>query len=326
MRNVALVPSTSLALNIAADSVPLGEGDNVVTTDLEFMSVVVPFLEKCRANSAELKVVRHQGGRIEPGRVVDAMTDRTRAVVISSVQWTNGFRINLQPISDACRRRGVPLIVDAIQQLGAVPLDVRKTPVDFLAAGGHKWLGSPSALGLAYASDMFAERYRPALSYVPTSKPPDGTWQTSWTDPAYDPIQTYDLKADASRFEMGVHHAAQGAAGFGASVNLLLEAGPDAIRDHVLGLAARVAEGVAALGYQVVTPLEDSARSGITAFRAGLTPQEDIAMRAALKERNIDVSVRFTSGVGGVRVATHVYNDDGDVDALLDALKEIRGR
>ena len=66
--------------------------------------------------------------------------------------------------------------------------------VDYLACGGHKWLASPTALGFAYASDGFAARFRPTLTYAATAEPPTGDWRESWTDPAYDPIQTYALK------------------------------------------------------------------------------------------------------------------------------------
>src|SRR5262249_61338656 len=104
--------------------------------------------------------------------VVEQMDERTRAVVLSSVQWTNGYRLDIQRIGQECRRRGVPFVVDAIQHLGAMPLDVNASAIDYLACGGHKWLASPTGLGFAFASDGFAERFRPSLTYVPTAVPP----------------------------------------------------------------------------------------------------------------------------------------------------------
>lgn len=321
VHQIALVPATTQALNIGADAIPLESGDNVVTCDLEFMSVVVPWLEKCRTARAELRVAKHRQGVIDPADVIALIDGRTRAVVLSAVQWTNGFRLDLAPIGVACRARGVPFFVDAIQQLGVVPFDVTDVQADYVTCGGHKWLCSPSAMGLAWISDDFAKRYRPTLSYAPTSAPPGDGWIASWTTPDYDPIRTYDLNPDASRFEIGVHHAALGAAGLAASLGMLNGFGIDRIAEHVFTLGDRVAREMTALGCTVVTPLGHAHRSGITTFRAGATAADDLALRDALAAENIDVAVRYTSNVGGVRVACHLFNNDADVDRLVDVVR-----
>jgi selenocysteine lyase/cysteine desulfurase len=326
LKNIALVPSTSLALNIAADAVPLAGGENVVTTDLEFMSVIAPWFEKCRSVNGELRIARHERGRIDPQRVIDLIDDNTRAVTLSAVQWTNGYRIDVAPIGAECRKRSIPLIIDAIQQIGVIPFEAERNGVDFLACGGHKWLCSPSAMGFAYVSERFATEFRPSLSYVPTSKPPKETWQASWNDPAYDPVRTYALRETAARFEHGVHHGALGAAGLAAAINLLLDAGLDNVGAHVLRLASRVALGVSELGYEVMTPLEDEFRSGITAFRTRTAAEDDVALCEELAAHGIDMSVRYTSGVGGLRVSTHAYNDDDDVDRFIETLASLTQR
>src|SRR5215470_16621267 len=324
---IALSPATSLALNVAADSVPLVRGDNVVTCDLEFMSVIVPWLEKCRRVGAELRIVRHDAGRITADAVVQQLDERTRAVVLSSVQWTNGYRLDIQRIGEACRGRGIPFVVDAIQHLGVMPLDVSACAVDYLACGGHKWLASPTGLGFAFASDAFAERFRPSLTYAPTAVPPHGDWRESWTDPGYDPIQTYALRPTAARFEMGVHHGAVGGAGLAAALTIFNELGSARIAEHATRLGDRVAAGAHALGLEVVTPLDKEHRSGLTVFRAGPSPKDDLALRDYLVARDVIVSVRYTSGVGGIRVSTHVYNDESDVDRLLETVHDwIRSR
>jgi selenocysteine lyase/cysteine desulfurase len=317
---IALSPATSLALNVVADAVPVGRGDNVVSCDLEFMSVIVPWLEKCRTAGAELRVVRHEAGRVPADAVLARLDAGTRAVVLSSVQWTNGYRLDIRPIGRECQRRGIPFVVDAIQQLGVLPLDVVDCGIDYLACGGHKWLASPTALGFAYASDAFATRFRPTLTYAPTAVPPTGDWRDSWTDPAYDPIQTYGLRPDASRFEIGVHHAGLAAAGLAAALEIFEEVGPPRVAAHALGLADRAAAGLRGLGLEVVTPLEPEHRSGLTVFRAGSSREDDLALRDYVLARGIAVSVRYTSGIGGVRISTHLYNNEADVDRLLEAV------
>jgi len=323
-QNIALVPSTSLALNIAADAIPLAAGENVVTTDLEFMSVIAPWFEKCRNVNAELRVARHESGRIDPQQIIDLIDGATRAVTLSAVQWTNGYRLDVVAIGAECRRRSIPLVIDAIQQIGVIPFDVERNAVDFLACGGHKWLCSPSAMGFAFVSDHFATQFRPSLSYPPTSRPPSVSWQASWNDPAFDPVRTYALYPTAARFEHGVHHGALGAAGLTAAINLLLEFGMENACAHIVRLANRAALGISGLGYEVVTPLEDEYRSGITVFRTGTAAESDIALCQELAARGIDMSVRYTSGVGGLRISTHVYNNEDDVDQLIDVLASLR--
>jgi selenocysteine lyase/cysteine desulfurase len=317
---IALTPATTLALNVAADAVPLGRGDNVVTCNLEFMSVIVPWLEKCRAAGAELRVVKHEAGRVPADAVITRLDAGTRAVVLSSVQWTNGYRLDIRPIGRECQRRGIPFVVDAIQQLGVLPLDVVDCGIDYLACGGHKWLASPTALGFAYASDAFATHFRPTLTYAATAVPPTGDWRDSWTDPAYDPIQTYALRPDASRFEIGVHHGGLAAAGLAAALEIFEEVGQPRVATHALGLGNRAATGLRELGLEVVTPLEPEHRSGLTVFRAGPSREDDLALRDHLLARDIAVSVRYTSGIGGVRVSTHLYNNEADVGRLLEAV------
>ena len=318
---IALSPATTLALNVAADAVPIRRGDNVVTCNLEFMSVIVPWLEKCRAAGAELRVVKHEGGRVSADALIAQLDADTRAVVLSSVQWTNGYRLDLRPIGQECRRRGIPFIVDAIQQLGILPLDVVDCAVDYLACGGHKWLASPTALGFVYASDAFTARFRPTLTYAATAEPPTGDWRESWTDPDYDPIQTYALKPGAARFEIGVHHAGLSAAGLAAALGIFEEVGQSRITAHSLCLGDRAAAGLRELDLEVVTPLEPAHRSGLTVFRAGRSREADLALRDHLLARDIAVSVRYTSGIGGVRISTHFYNNEADVDRLLDAVR-----
>lgn len=314
---IALTPSTTLALLAAADAVPLGAGDNVVACDLEFVSVVLPWVEKCEDADAELRVVQHDRGRVDVERVLAAIDGRTRAVTLSSVQWTTGFRLDLEPIGEVCEERGIPLIVDAIQQLGAIPLDVKRARVSFLACGGHKWIGCPSAYGFVYADEDFVRRFRTRLTYAPTSRPPAGNWRSAWSDPDFCPIATFAPADDAVRYELGVHHGVLGAAALDAALGVLLAVDAEAVAEHVVALAERVADGVSDLGLTVVSAREPEHRSGITVLRAGDTANDDADLVAFLRDAGIAVCARYTSGAGGVRVSTHLYNDASDVDALL---------
>ncbi|MGH9792524.1 MAG: aminotransferase class V-fold PLP-dependent enzyme, partial [Candidatus Acidiferrales bacterium] len=144
---IALVESTTHALNIAAQAVPLDPGDRVLVCDLEFMQVAIPWLQ---LPGVVVDSAPHRGGAIAIDDIAARITPRTRVLAISSVQWSSGYRVDLAALGALCRERNVRLVVDAIQQLGAAPIDVRATPVDFLACGGHKWLNAPFGCGFLY--------------------------------------------------------------------------------------------------------------------------------------------------------------------------------
>src|SRR5262245_30612562 len=138
--DVALVESTTQGLQAVAAAVPLGRGDKILVGDTEFMGLAVPWIPRRGREGFAIEVVPSRQGRLEVDDFARAIDGRTRLILLSSVQWSGGFRADLGAFSSLARERGVLLVVDAIQQLGAINLNVGRTPVDFLVTGGHKWL------------------------------------------------------------------------------------------------------------------------------------------------------------------------------------------
>ena len=155
---IALVESTTQGLTVAANSIPLEPGDHVLISDLEFLEVAVPWVQKrggqAESGGIEIDVVPNRNGEVRVDDFAARLSPRTRVIAVSTVQWTNGYRLDLAALSRLCQDRGVWLVVDAIQQLGAIPLDVRQTPVDILACGGHKWLNAPFGCGFLYVNRL----------------------------------------------------------------------------------------------------------------------------------------------------------------------------
>src|SRR5437660_6304275 len=157
---IALVESTTHGLTLAAASIPLERGDRVLISDLEFLEVALPWVQR-KKDGIEIEVVPNQNGEARVEDFAARITPRTRVIAISTVQWNNGYRADLEALSKLCREHGIRLVVDAIQQLGAVPLDVRRIPVDILACGGHKWLNAPFGCGFSLCQ---ARRLLPATA------------------------------------------------------------------------------------------------------------------------------------------------------------------
>src|SRR5262249_34682814 len=150
--DIALVESTTHGLEILAAALPLGAGDTILVGETEFMGLAVPWIGRQPLEKFNIQIVRHRHGRLEGDDFARAMDSHTRLILVSSVQWNNGFRADLAALGQLAQERGVLLAVDAIQQLGAIPLDVGRTPVDIVVTGGHKWLNAPVGRGFLYVS------------------------------------------------------------------------------------------------------------------------------------------------------------------------------
>ena len=316
---IALVESTSHGLALAANAIPLASGDRILLSDLEFLEVAVPWTQRKR-DSIEIDVVPNHQGEVRAEDFAGRITPRTRVIALSSVQWTNGYRCDLAAFGKLCRERNLWLVVDAIQQIGAIPLDVRQTPVDILACGGHKWLNSPFGCGFLYINRKALPRLNlPLPGYLSVQDPPDG-WGEYFQTPTIGPVRDYEFVAAARRYENGGTANYPGAVGLAASLKLLDELGQENIASHISSLTDQLITGLDHLSVSIVTPRARENRSGIVTFSVG-SAEENVKLMKRLQEKRILVSVRYTSNVGGIRVSCHYYNLPEDVETLLAELK-----
>jgi cysteine desulfurase/selenocysteine lyase len=317
---IALVESTSHGLSLAANAIPLVSGDRILLSDLEFLEVAVPWTQK-RRDGIEIDVVPNHRGEVRAEDFADRLTPRTRVIVISAVQWTNGYRCDLAAFSKLCQQRRLWLIVDAIQQVGAIPLDVRHTPVDILACGGHKWLNSPFGCGFLYIRGNALPHLNPPVSgYLSVQDPPRG-WGEYFQTPTTTPVRDYQFVPAVRRFENGGTANYPGAVGLAASLKLMDEVGHKEIAAHIYSLTDQLLTGLDRLPVSIVTPCARDNRSGIVTFSVG-SAEDNVKLMSRLLEKKILVSVRYTSEVGGIRVSCHFYNSLEDIEALLKELKK----
>jgi cysteine desulfurase / selenocysteine lyase len=316
---IALVESTTHGLSLAANAIPLERGDRVLISDLEFLEVALPWVQK-KANGIEIDVVPNHRGEVRVEDFAAHVTPRTRVVCISTVQWSNGYRIDVGAFSQLCRDSGIWLVVDAIQQIGAIPLDVKQTPVDILACGGHKWLNAPYGCGFLYIRRETLPDLKPPLAGYLSVKDPPGGWGVYFQTPSITPVQEYEFVDNARRFENAGTANYPGAVGLAASLELIENVGQVAIAEHIVFLTEHLITGLDRLGIAVITPRGKSNRSGIVTFSVG-SAEENVRLMKRLQENRILVSVRYTSNVGGVRVSCHFYNSIEDIERLLSAIR-----
>jgi selenocysteine lyase/cysteine desulfurase len=297
--------STQQGLYGAADLLALGPDEHVLASDIEFFGTVLPW-------RGRLKLVPHRQGRPKVDDFVAAIDSQTRAIVVSAVQEVTGALVDLPALSWVCRERGLWLIVDGAQYVGPLPIDVRETPVDVLAVGGHKWLCCPFGLGFAYfRRDRLEERRSTRPGYFALEPPAEG-WSAYLEDPRRTPVDELGYTRTARSLEPGGTGPYMAAAALAACLEALLDV-PDRFA-RVQELVDQLLEGLDRLGLDVVSPRDR--RSGIVVFDA---PHAH-SLVERLGAARVAVSLRYTTGVGGVRVSPYLYNDETDVERLLAGL------
>jgi selenocysteine lyase/cysteine desulfurase len=307
---IAFTPNTSQGLFIIANGIDWCEGDNVVSAETEFTANVYPW-RYLRRRGVRTRFVPSRNGRIAPADVSSCIDGRTRLVALSFVEWWTGFRNDLSTIGSICRERDVYFSVDAVQGLGGLRLDVRKAHVDFLSAAGYKWLLSPYGSGFFYCREGLIDELIPVMvswrSVVPGDYPPyeEALWP------------------DARRFEPS-YPGWVALYGLGASLETLLDVGPQLIEQRIKSLTDHLIDGLWARGYRIISPVEAwEERSGIVTFDHSEHDLADVHER--LREAGVMVDSRYSPGVtspypSGIRVSPHFYNTTEEIDYLLEGL------
>jgi len=318
---IALMESTTHGLNTLALALKLPRGSQVLVSEMEFLQVAMPWVMQ---DGVEVVSVPHTDGRVRPENFAVRITPRTRLLLVSSTQWNNGFRCDLRAFADLCHQHDMLLVVDAVQQLGAIRILPQRDEVDVLAVGGHKWLNAPFGCGFLYVSNRILSELEPFFSGYLNLVDPDGGWGTYFSSPDIVSVRersAYEFVDTAKRLEIGGTSNYPGAIGLAASLRLTNDLGTNLIEDYVLFLTDRLMQGLPEVGATLVTVPERKYRSGIVSFRFYQEVEAERELVARLAREEILVSIRFTAGVGGIRVSCHFYNTEEHLDALLDSLR-----
>jgi selenocysteine lyase/cysteine desulfurase len=305
---IALVENTSMGLNIVANMLRYPPGSNIVTTDLEYPAVVYPWLRK--GLGVKVHYVKNVDGKVLLDDMEKAVDDKTVAVAISHVEYSNGFRHNLRVLSEIVHEHGAYLIVDAIQSVGTMPIDVKRDEVDFLMAACYKWLLSPPGAAYLYVKDELIEKF----------EPPFVGW-ASVNQEVFDTVDPWDvwnlsLSKTASRFQIGTASIIS-LVGATEAMKMLLDFGTENIKRRIARLTDHLIDSIQDLGLKLQTPLEKPCRSGIVNFK--INQPKKLAQK--LNKKGIVISARSN----GIRVAPHYYNTEREVDKLMEEVKKAKG-
>lgn len=303
---VAFVGPTSLALSFVASGLRFRRGDNVLIYFDDYPSNVYPWMALAE-QGVEVRLMNTRGlGLIRPRDVLGQIDENTRLVALASCHFVSGFRVELEELGSALRQRDVLFCVDAIQTVGAFP--VNATQVDFLAADAHKWLLGPCGAGLLYVRGAVQEKLHPPIYGWHNIDCPDFIAQEQLT-----------LRNGAARYEAGTFNLL-GLVGLVTAMELLLELGVGEIGKELLRKRGLLVPALQAKGYTVLhadAPAQNA--SGIVSF---FRPGQDLAVHhQKLLEANVITSLRRDrSGQRYIRLSPHFYNTNAELQRMLDLL------
>jgi selenocysteine lyase/cysteine desulfurase len=296
-RDIAMVKNTSEGLSTIALGFDWRAGDKIVAFEEEFPANYYPWkrLEKKGVEVAWLSV-------FDSLEKIDAAARGARMLTISFVQYVSGYRSDLEALGEICRRRGCFFVVDAIQGLGAFPLDVHKAGIHALSSDGHKWLLGPEGCGILYIHPELRERVEPVeFGYTNVVR---------YTDYA---TRDMTLRPDAGRYECGTLNTI-GCYGLRAAIEFLLQVGVERIAPEVQSLGDRIAEGVVEKGYEVLGRRTPATGAGIVSFRKMGVDSAELVRK--LTTRGIATANRG----GWVRTSPHFYVSPEEIERVMEAL------
>jgi cysteine desulfurase / selenocysteine lyase len=307
---IVLGNSASYGLHLLANGLPWRVGDEVLVVEGDFPSDVLPWLGLAR-RGVTVRRLRPAQPLPGPDELREAITPATRLLCTTWVHSFSGFAADLAGLAAICQERGVLLVANTSQALGARTLDVRAVPVDAIVNVGFKWLCGPYGTGFAWI--------RPAL--IASLEYNQAYWLAQMTaadlareggelrlPPGPPTARTYDVFGTANFFNFTA---------WTASVEYMLAKGPERIAHHDEALVERLVSGLDPSRYTLLSPREGPSRS-ILVFVSHRDPARNAEIHRRLKEQGVEVAHRL----GKLRISPHLHNTAADVDRVLEVLHE----
>ena len=300
---VAIIPSVSYGIAVAASNVAVNEGQEIVVLEDQFPSNVYAWRELAARRAASLVTVARLEDHDWTRAVLGEIRDDTAVVAVPNCHWTDGSLLDLARVGAAAREAGAALVVDGIQSLGAHPFDVSEVRPDFLVASSYKWLLGPYSVGFLYAG----ERYR-------EGEPIEHNWINRRGSENFSALVDYrdDFQPGARRYDVGERSNFALLPMAAQALRQILDWGVDNVSETIGALTDSIEQGARERGIETI-PKERRARH-MTGLRLGTDAPPDLASRLAAE--NVFVSVRGKS----VRVSPHLYNTHTDAERLFAAL------
>ena len=314
---VAATRNVSDGINSVACALPWTEGDNVVVTaEAEHPNSIYPWLRQQKRGLEVRMIAANPDGSMDIDSMLDAVDKRTKLLTCATVTYAPGHRSDVSQLGEACSKNDTFFLADGVQSAGILHHDFPAQHIDGFATSTSKGLLGLYGYGFLYVNEKWIDRMEPAYLSRPAIDMDD---QEHSAMGALD----YELKPDTRRFEVGSFNLA-GAYAANASLSMLLELDSEAIERRVLHLASLLHEGLSAVGYPPAMSNGGPLQSHIVTIgeidaggHAFSTDPKIEKLAAHLKACKVAHTIRR----GQVRFAIHAFNDEADIQRVIDYIK-----
>ena len=303
--NISAGSSATELLSSLAWAVSPTKDQNVVSTRIVFPSTVYPWQRVANSTGCEVRLANENNNFVNVDDIIDLIDQNTKVVCVSHVEFSNGQAFDLDLLSQAAHEHDALFVVDATQSAGAIPIDVKKTPIDVLVAGAYKWLCGPFGAAFMYITSELLDKLEPGLVGFRSH---ENMWDLN--------ASRLEYSKGAKKFEFSTM-AFGCAIGLARSIDYLNTIGVKNIFDYNMQLCDILIEGLQSRNAVINSPLDKKNGSSIiTAYFDGVDTETIIK---SLKAAQIFVSNR----AGSIRFSPHLYNNDIDIETTLTELDNI---
>lgn len=296
---IAFSSNTSMGINLAAQAISFNKGDNIIITDLEFPSNVYPWMN-LKSKGVEVRFAKNKNGKIEIEDIKNLVDKKTKAISVSWIMATNGFKLDIEKLGEFCKEMNIIFVVDAIQGLGVFPLDAKKIQADFIVSGFYKWMLGPDGISFVYINEAILDKLQiPYIGWAGMEE------RFNYTDYKFKPINR------AYRYETGNMNFS---AIYGVAEGLDFMSGlEEKITQQVIELNDYLRTGLQKIsGINISSDFNKKNQSAITL----VSTSDDLKLFNYLKKHSVIVNYR-----DGIRISPNFYNTKDEIDQLLNFIE-----
>lgn len=299
------VDNVSNGISILAQGLDWKTGDRIILNDIEFPSNVYPFLN-LKKHGVEIDFAKSRNGIVDIEDIEKLITPKTKLLSISMVQFLSGYKADLDEIGKLCKQKGIIFCVDAIQAVGAVKIDLKKSQINFLTGGTQKWLMSSQGLSYFYVTEELQNK-------IDQKNVGWTSVEDSWNFLNYD----LTLRSNAERFQTGTLNAF-GIAIFDAALNIFKQLRIENCELRILENTNYFIQRLVDIGIEpLLKNIFIEHLAGIVTFKHKKSKE----IFSELEKRKIYCAVRE----GMIRFSPHFYNTKDEIDKVVNELKSIAG-
>lgn len=301
--DIAIIPSVSYGISIAAKNVALDKGDEIILLAEQFPSNVYSWIEVAKEKEAKVVFVEKADHSTWTESILSAINAKTKVISVPNVHWTNGAVIDLKTISAACEKGDISLVVDATQSLGAMSFSIDEIKADFVVVAGYKWLIGPYSLGYMYVSEKYHQGKPIEFNWINKEKSEEFAGLVNYKDNFQKGARRYDVgeRSNFALLPMGL-----------AALKQVNTWTVNEISNYISPILERIANEAEKVGFKATDKAERAAHMmGIS-----MTSEKALEMFKCLKDKNVFVSIRGNS----IRISPYVYTTKTDVDTFLNVL------